>query len=40
MIIQMKPLPQELLVSNFDLKPLFKNQENIKIIQRRNVFIF
>ncbi len=28
-----KPLPQELLVSNFDLKPLFKNQENIKIIQ-------
>ena len=28
-----KPLPQDLLVSNFDLKPLFKNQENIKIIQ-------
>ena len=23
----------ELLVSNFDLKPLFKNQENIKIIK-------
>ena len=28
-----KPLPQDLLVSNFDLKPLFKNQENIKIIK-------
>ena len=28
-----KPLPQELLVSNFDLKPLFKNQENINIIK-------
>ena len=28
-----KPLPGDLLVSNFDLKPLFKNQENIKIIQ-------
>ena len=28
-----QPLPQELLVSNFDLKPLFKNQENIKIIK-------
>ena len=28
-----KPLPADLLVSNFDLKPLFKNQENIKIIQ-------
>ncbi len=28
-----KPLPEDLLVSNFDLKPLFKNQENIKIIQ-------
>ncbi len=26
-------LPQDLLVSNFDLKPLFKNQENIKIIK-------
>ena len=28
-----QPLPQELLVSNFDLKPLFKNQENIKIVK-------
>ena len=28
-----QPLPEELLVSNFDLKPLFKNQENIKIVQ-------
>ena len=28
-----KPLPEELLVSNFDLKPLFKNQENIKTIK-------
>ena len=28
-----QPLPPELLVSNFDLKPLFKNQENIKIIK-------
>ncbi len=28
-----EPLPQELLVSNFDLKPLFDNQENIKIIK-------
>ncbi len=28
-----QPLPQELLVSNFDLKPLFRNQENIKIIK-------
>ena len=28
-----QPLPQELLVSNFDLKPLFKNQENIKTVQ-------
>ncbi len=28
-----KPLPEELLLSNFDLKPLFENQENIKIIQ-------
>ena len=28
-----EPLPQDLLVSNFDLKPLFKNQENIKIIK-------
>ena len=27
------PFPQDLLVSNFDLKPLFKNQENIKIIK-------
>ena len=26
-------LPTDLLVSNFDLKPLFKNQENIKIIK-------
>ena len=28
-----QPLPSDLLVSNFDLKPLFKNQENIKIIK-------
>ncbi len=28
-----QPLTQELLVSNFDLNPLFKNQENIKIIK-------
>jgi len=28
-----QPLPEDLLVSNFDLKPLFKNQENIKIIK-------
>ncbi len=28
-----QPLPTELLVSNFELKPLFKNQENIKIIK-------
>ena len=28
-----QPLPQDLLVANFDLKPLFKNQENIKIIK-------
>ena len=28
-----KPLPEELLLSNFDLKPLFDNQENIKIVQ-------
>ena len=28
-----QPLPQDLLVSNFDLKPLFKNQENIKIVK-------
>ena len=28
-----QPLPEELLVSNFDLKPLFKNQENIKSVQ-------
>ncbi len=28
-----QPIPQDLLVSNFDLKPLFKNQENIKIIK-------
>ena len=26
-------LPTDLLVSNFELKPLFKNQENIKIIK-------
>ena len=28
-----QPLPEELLLSNLELKPLFKNQENIKIIQ-------
>ena len=28
-----QPLTQELLVSNFELKPLFNNQENIKIIK-------
>ena len=28
-----EPLPSELLLSNFDLKPLFKNQENINIIK-------
>jgi len=28
-----QPLPTDLLVSNFDLKPLFKNQENINIIK-------
>ena len=28
-----QPLPEDLLVSNFGLKPLFKNQENIKIIK-------
>ena len=28
-----QPLPADLLVSNFSLKPLFKNQENIKIIK-------
>ena len=28
-----QPIPEDLLVSNFDLKPLFKNQENIKIIK-------
>ena len=28
-----QPLPEDLLVSNFDLKPLFNNQENIKIIK-------
>ena len=28
-----QPLPEDLLVSNFDLEPLFKNQENIKIIK-------
>ncbi len=28
-----QPLPVDLLVSNFDLNPLFKNQENIKIIK-------
>ena len=28
-----KPLPVDLLISNFELKPLFTNQENIKIIQ-------
>ena len=28
-----QPLPQNLLLNNLDLKPLFKNQKNIKIIQ-------
>ncbi len=28
-----QPLPEDLLVANFDLRPLFKNQENIKIIK-------
>ena len=28
-----QPLPQNLLLTNLDLKPLFKKQENIKIIQ-------
>ncbi len=28
-----QPLPQDLLVSNFDLKPLFKNQEHINFIK-------
>ncbi len=28
-----KPLPPDLLVSNFDLRPLFINQENIKIVK-------
>ena len=28
-----QPLPADLLVSNFSLKPLFKNQENIKIVK-------
>jgi penicillin-binding protein 2 len=28
-----QPLPEDLLTSNFDLKPLFKNQENIKTIK-------
>ena len=28
-----QPLPTDLLVSNFELKPLFKNQENIKIVK-------
>ena len=27
------PLPTDLLVSNFDLKPLFKNQENINLVK-------
>ena len=27
------PLPIDLLVSNFDLKPLFKNQEHINLIK-------
>ena len=30
---QGQPLPEDLLTSNFDLKPLFKNQENIKTIK-------
>ena len=28
-----EPLPTDLLVSNFDLKPLFKNQEHINLIK-------
>ena len=28
-----QPLPNDLLVSNFDLKPLFKNQENINFVK-------
>jgi penicillin-binding protein 2 len=28
-----QPLPTDLLVSNFDLKPLFKNQEHINLIK-------
>ncbi len=28
-----QPLPADLLISNFDLKPLFNNQENIKTIK-------
>ncbi len=28
-----QPLTDDLLVSNFDLKPLFRNQENIKIVK-------
>ena len=28
-----QPLPEDLLVSNFDLKPLFKNQEHINFIK-------
>tara|TARA_Y200000002_G_C22581999_1_gene621283 strand:- start:561 stop:1112 length:552 start_codon:yes stop_codon:yes gene_type:complete len=28
-----QPLPTDLLVSNFELNPLFKNQENIKIVK-------
>ena len=28
-----EPLPTDLLVANFDLKPLFKNQEHINLIK-------
>ena len=28
-----QPLPTDLLVANFDLKPLFKNQEHINLIK-------
>ena len=28
-----QPLPTDLLVSNFNLKPLFKNQEHINLIK-------
>ena len=28
-----QPLPADLLIANFDLKPLFRNQENIKIVK-------